>query len=68
LIREMIRTQPSVALAKPEFDMQTSLMILITRFRTLTPVSIIRSDIFSKYCTHKHRQPGNERMAAREKN
>lgn len=50
LILEMMRRQPSVILENPALDKQTSLMILITRFRTLTPVSIIRSAIFSKYC------------------
>jgi hypothetical protein len=53
LIRDMIRTQPSVALVNPEFDIHTSRIILITRLRTLTPVSIMRSAIFSKYYNHQ---------------
>jgi hypothetical protein len=53
LIRDMIRTQPSVALVNAEFDIHTSRIILITRLRTLTPVSIMRSAIFSKYYNHQ---------------
>ena len=48
-IREMIAMQALVNSEKSPFETHISRMILIDRFRTLTPVSMILSATFSKY-------------------
>lgn len=49
VIREIISIKAFVASEKLVFEVHRSLIILIARLRTLTPVSFMRSQTFSKY-------------------